>query len=369
MLVDLRVLAKGAGLKIKDIRLEAVSLPSTDAKWRISSMALPTYDGVLITLTTEDGSVGEGYSFPFPPLGETPGGCKNALEIISRKLIGHDALAIQANMDIARKAIPGNHAAKSGLDCAMHDLLARVLKVPLYQVLGGKTRSSIPLMRIMALKSPSEMRDKAIELTKEGYRYLKLKLAGAVAEDVERVKMVREAVGKDVHLSLDPNMAFRAKDAINFCQRVEEFGITMMEQPVPDGNWLALEHVTRATSIAIEADESATTVEQVMDLAAYRRVDGINLKVPRSGGILNVMTMARICGAAGLSCRLGANVGTRLLTAHAVHVGAAIPNLDHACELAEFERLGNDPYEGLTIKNGEIIVPDEVGSGVQRRAH
>ena len=331
-------------------------------------MALPTYDGVIITLTTDDGSVGEGYGFPFPPLGETPGGCYNALEIMSRKLVGRDALAIQANMDIVRKAIPGNQAAKAGMDCAMHDLLAHVLKVPLYQLLGGKTRSRIPLMRILTLKSPKEMQEKAVELAGEGYRYLKLKLAGVIADDVERVKLVREGVGKDIHLSLDPNMAFLAKDAINFSRQAENYDITMMEQPVSHTNGLALEHVTRATAIAIEADESATTVEQVMDLAAYRRVDGINLKLPRSGGILNTMTMAHICAAGGLSCRLGANVGTRLLTAHAVHVGAVLPNLDHACELAEFERLGNDPYEGLTVVDGEIIVPDEVGSGVRRRA-
>lgn len=354
-------------MKIVSYNLEKIALPSVDAKWRISAMALPTYDGVIVTLTTEDGSIGEGYGFPFPPLGETLGGCYQALEIMCRGLIGRDALAIQANMDFVRKAIPGNLAAKGGIDCALHDMLSRVLKVPLYQLLGGKTRSRIPLLRILSLKAPAEMRDKAVELAGKGYRYLKLKVAGDLAEDVERVRMVRQGVGKDVHLSVDPNQAYLTKDAINFSRRIEEYDISMIEQPVHFAHGAALEHVTRATAIAIEADESATTVEQVMDLAANRRVDGINLKIPRSGGIQNVMTMANICAAAGLSCRLGANVGTRLLTAHAVHVGAALANLDYACELAEFERLADDPFEGLSIVDGDIVVPDEIGSGVRRR--
>ena len=355
-------------MKIKEYKLERVSLPSADPSWRISGMALPTYDGVIITLTAEDGTKGEGYGFPFAPLGETLGGCYNALEIMCRKIAGRDAMTIQANMSVVRKAIPGNNAAKAGMDCALHDLVARILKVPLYQLLGGKTRSHIPLLRILTLKSPNDMRDKAVELAKEGYRYLKLKLAGVVDDDVERVRVVREGVGKDVFLSVDPNMAYLTKDAINFSRRVENFNISMIEQPVNHANGLALEHVTRATAISIEADESATTVEQVLDLAARRSVDGINLKLPRSGGILNTMTMAHICDVAGLECRLGANVGTRLLTAHAVHVGATLTNLDYACELAEFERLKDDPYEGLTVVDGDIIVPDDIASGVRRRA-
>jgi L-alanine-DL-glutamate epimerase-like enolase superfamily enzyme len=63
-----------------------------------------------------------------------------------------------------------------------------------------------------------------------------------------------------------------------------------------------------------------------------------------------------------------ANVGSRLLTAQAVHVAAVLPNLQYASELAEFERLRDDPYEGLTIVDGEILVPDEIGSGVRRRS-
>ena len=354
-------------MKIKEYRLERVALPSIDAKWRISGMALPTYDGVIITLIADDGSIGEGYGFPFPPLGETPGGCFNALDLMGKALIGKDALAIQANMDIVRKVLPHNLSAKAGVDCALHDMLARFLKVPMYQVLGGKTRSRIPLMRILTLKSPKEMREKAVELARQGYRYVKIKTAGNVEEDIERVKEVREGVGKDVSISVDPNQAYLTKQAIAFSRGAEKYNVKMMEQPVHFSYGAAIDEVTRESSIPIEADESATTVEAVMDLAVNRRVDGVNLKIPRSGGILTTMAMANICAISGLSCRLGANVGTRLLTAHAVHVGAALPNLDYACELAEFERLGNDPYEGLSIVDGEIVVPDEVGSGVRRR--
>ena len=78
--------------------------------------------------------------------------------------------------------------------------------------------------------------------------------------------------------------------------------------------------------------------------------------------------MARLCEINNIGCRMGANVGSRLLAAHALHVAASLPNIDFACELAEFERLQNDPYEGLEVVDGELIVSDEIGTGVRRRA-
>jgi L-alanine-DL-glutamate epimerase-like enolase superfamily enzyme len=301
-------------------------------------------------------------------LGASQAGTAAVLETIAKRLVGRDAFAIEANMDMARRSIRGNNPAKGAVDCALHDLAARLLEVPLYKLLGGKTRSKLPLLRILSIKSPDQMQITAQKLIDEGYRYLKLKVEGNPREDANRVRAVRKVVGDDIFISVDPNMGFTAKAAIEFARRIEDCGVTMMEQPLPDSDVPGLESVTRAVELPIEADESATTVEQVLDLAAYRRVDAVNLKIPRSGGILSVITMSRICEAAGLQYRLGANVGSRLLAAHALHVAAALPNVHFACELAEFERLQNDPYEGLEVIDGEIHVSDEIGTGVRRRA-
>jgi len=354
-------------VRIKSFHVERVSLADKDPNWRISGFAIPTNDACIFTLTAEDGTIGEGYAAAFAHLGATQSGTYEVLEKIGKLLAGKDAFAIEANMGLARRSIRQNNPAKGAVDCALHDLAARLMKIPLYQLHGGKTRAKVPLLRILSIKSPDQMRDKARELIDQGYRYLKLKVEGRPREDAERVRAVRNAVGDDIFISVDPNMGFRTKGAIEFARRVEDCSISMMEQPLIDTDIAGLEAVTRAVELPIEADETAASVEQVMDLVANRRVDAINLKIPRSGGILNIITMARMCDIAGLGCRLGANVGSRLLAAHALHVASALPNMDFACELAEFERLQNDPYEGIEVQDGELVVPDEIGTGVRRR--
>lgn len=354
-------------VQIKSYRIERVSLADKDPNWRISGFAIPTNDACIFTVEADDGTIGEGYAAAFAHLGATQSGTYEVLDKIGKQLVGKDAFAIEANMDLARRTIRQNNPAKGAVDCALHDLAARLLRVPLYQLHGGKTRAKVPLLRILSIKSPDQMRGKAQELIDQGYRYLKLKVEGNPREDAERVRAVRKAVGDDIFISVDPNMAYRTKGAIEFARRIEDCGVSMMEQPLVDTDIAGLEAVTRAVELPIEADEAATTLEQVMDLAANRRVDAINLKIPRSGGILNIVSMARMCDIAGLGCRLGANVGSRLLAAHALHVAAALPNIDFACELAEFERLQNDPFEGIEVNNGELVVPDEIGTGVRRR--
>jgi len=65
---------------------------------------------------------------------------------------------------------------------------------------------------------------------------------------------------------------------------------------------------------------------------------------------------------------MGAAVGSRLLSAQAMHLAATLPRLDYACELGEFDRLLDDPFEGIEIENGSLALPKGVGSGVSLRA-
>jgi L-alanine-DL-glutamate epimerase-like enolase superfamily enzyme len=91
------------------------------------------------------------------------------------------------------------------------------------------------------------------------------------------------------------------------------------------------------------------------------------MKVTKMGGLRNVLAVARICEAGQLGCRMGATVGSRLLTAHALHLCAALPNLTYPSELAEFLHIKDDPFEGLDVRDGVIKVPDEPGAGVRLR--
>jgi L-alanine-DL-glutamate epimerase-like enolase superfamily enzyme len=354
--------------KIARFAVFPVELPDEDPEWKFAGRAYPVWEACVIGLAAEDGTVGYGYAASFTHLGATNAGVQAALEKLLPLTIGREAFELEATLGVVDRAIKDNRPAKSGIDCALHDLIANLREAPLHELFGGKVRTAIPICRMLALKAPEKMADKARGLVDEGFRCLKLKVGGDIAEDVARIRAVRRAVGDGIRLVADPNMSYRAKDAIAFVGRIGEFGIDMVEQPVRESDLEGLGMVTRAVPIGVEADESAFSPESTLALAAGRTVDAVSMKVTKMGGLRQVHAVARICEAAHLGCRMGATVGSRLLTAHAVHLAAALPNLTYPSELAEFLHVTNDPFEGLVVKDGEVLVPEGPGAGVRLRA-
>jgi L-alanine-DL-glutamate epimerase-like enolase superfamily enzyme len=143
-----------------------------------------------------------------------------------------------------------------------------------------------------------------------------------------------------------------------------EHAIDLVEQPVPAEDFEGLALVTRSVPVTIEADESAGSLNEVYRLASQRIVDAVSLKIPKLGGLRNTIAAARICEQTGTSYRMGAAVGSRLLAAHALHMACALPGVSYACELGEFSRLLDDPFQGLDVVNGEIRLTPVPGCGV-----
>jgi len=189
----------------------------------------------------------------------------------------------------------GANQAKAGIDCALHDLRARALGVPLHDLLGGKVRDSVPVLRILALKSPDEMAGEAGRLWERGYRYFKIKLHGEVELDVARVKAIRERVGEAAHLTVDANQSYTVKDAIHAINRMARYRIDLAEQPVSKRDLKGLALVTRSVPVTVEADEGAGTIDEIMTLVGDRIVDAVSLKIPKLGGLRNALAAARIC--------------------------------------------------------------------------
>jgi L-alanine-DL-glutamate epimerase-like enolase superfamily enzyme len=233
---------------------------------------------------------------------------------------------------------------------------------------GGKLRDSVPILRILAIKTPEEMAAQAQKLVDDGYRYLKIKVHGEVKEDIARVRAIRRQVGDGAHLTIDANQSYSVKDAIAALTRMAEFDIDLAEQPVAAGDLAGLKLVTESVPVTVEADESAASLADVMHLVSNRIVDAVSLKIPKLGGLRNTLAAARICEAGSIRYRMGAAVGSRLLSAHAMHMAACLPKMEYACELGEFARLLDDPFEGIEIENGRLSLPEGPGSGVHLRA-
>src|SRR5919202_530261 len=160
------------------------------------------------------------------------GGLRDALTSFTPRLQDRDPFDREAILDELDAVLAHNYQAKAAVDIALHDLAARALGVPVYQLIGGLVRDSIPVLRIVALKEPREMATNAQKLVDEGYAYLKVKIGGDARKDVARVAAIREQVGPDVHITLDANQSYSPKDAIRAIRRLEAYDIDLVEQPV-----------------------------------------------------------------------------------------------------------------------------------------
>ncbi len=342
-------------------------MSKADPNWRNALGANPRTEGLILRLATDSGVEGYGYASATPHMGATSGSMRSNLEFFRDAVVGREANHIAAILYDLDAKIRGASQAKAAVDCALHDLLARALGVPLNILFGGPVRRSVPILRILAIKTPAEMAANAQLLVDEGIRYLKIKVHGDIDEDVARVGAIREQVGKSVHLTIDANQSYDAKSAVTAINRMNKYDIDLVEQPVAADDYEGLALVTRMVPVTVEADESAGSLHEIFTLVAHRMCDAVSLKIPKLGGLRNTMAAARFCEMGGIKYRFGAAVGSRLLSAPALHLACSLPGVEYACEFGEFDRLNDDPFEGIEVANGEIHLPDGPGTGVRPR--
>jgi L-Ala-D/L-Glu epimerase len=323
--------------------------------------------GLLVTVVTDGGVEGYGYADLFPRAGETAETAQHVIEsVLISKVIGkelEDLARIRADMD---HTLTGHPRAKSALEGAMVDALARSYHIPLYVMLGGKYRSEIKVIKMVSVGSPEAMAEEAKALVRDGLA-LKLKVSGKIDKDLPRVAAVRKAVGDDVFIKIDANEAYDAKTAIRLAKALADLGVEVFEQPVPRDQFDALWEVKKHSPIKIEADQSCGSFADAQTLIKNRMVDSINTGIPKVGSLGEVRRIAELCEANGIRCALSNTAGSMVGDAAAVHLAASVPGIAPLCELGEFEVITGDPFFGLSVDKGTISVPNGDGLGVNLR--
>src|SRR5579862_573893 len=355
-------------MKIVDVRVEESILPKKDKDWKFALAANPATEGWIVSIRAEDGTVGYGYASTMNHYGAPHAAVKGALDQLCKPLIGRDSRQIASILDELDHTMEGNNQAKSGIDCALHDLMARRLGVPICDLFGGPAVRQFATLRILPIKAPADMAKNARMLADNGVRHFKIKVHGEIEEDVARVAAIRSEIGPDARLTIDANQSYAPKDAIRALNLMAPHGIDLAEQPVKANDLAGLKAVTAAVPVTVEADEAAYSLDQVMILVRERIVDAISLKITKLGGLRKTYAAAQICDAGGLKYRMGAHVGPMLLAAHAMQLAAALPGIWYASELTEFDGLVEDRWEGLKLVDGVLHHGDAVGCGVVPKA-
>jgi len=257
--------------------------------------------------------------------------------------------------------------ATSGVDLALHDLVGKALGVPAYALLGGYRREKVLASIEVPKNTPALQVAHCVEYFEQGVRGFKLKIGSNPFLDAESVIAVRERLGPDVSLRADANCGYTVKEARAFCRLVEasDAQLEVLEQPVAVLNVDGLRAVRDATDIAVEADESAYSLEMVFRLLQAGAVDLINTKCAKATGMKGVREWATVARAADIGVVIGTEWGVGTKVAAKLHLGAALLNADPVVEFTEImihELLLKEP---LVLEEGYLRVPTGPGLGLE----
>lgn len=274
--------------------------------------------------------VGWGESSPSQRVtGETSETVINTLDRIGPKLIGKCPLRIEQNAELMDSTVKGNPAAKASVDIALHDILGKTGRKPLFMLLGGY-RTEVLTDLTLGIKSPKEMSRDAVRAVEKGFKAVKVKVGVHPKEDIERIRMIREVLGNEIQLRIDANQGWTVEQAIEVLNKVEKFKIQFAEQPVPAEDLEGLVKVRKDSPIPIMADESVHSPEDAMRLVEAEAADFINIKLMKSGGILKGKKIADVTEAAGVPCMIGCMSESEVGIAAGAHLAAAVRNIRYA---------------------------------------
>jgi L-alanine-DL-glutamate epimerase-like enolase superfamily enzyme len=316
-------------LGIEQIEIYPVTLAYKEP-FRIAPEAITENKNVVVKIVTDYGVVGWGESSPSKRVtGETAETVIKTLDKIAPKLIGMCPLRIEQDVDAMDSVVEGNPAAKAAIDIALHDILGKTARKPLFMLMGGY-RTELLTDITLSIKSPKEMAEDAVKAVKKGFKALKVKVGVDPAEDVERIKMIRAAIGSKTRLRIDANQGWTPRQALEALNKMKKFNIQFAEQPVPAEDLKGLVEVKKNSPIPIMADESVHLPEDALRLIQAEAVDLINIKLMKSGGILKARKIATIAEAAGIPCMIGCMGESEIGIAAGAHLAAAVKNVQYA---------------------------------------
>lgn len=337
------------------MRLEAAPLElRTLFEFRIAHGASAMHANTLVRLE-HDGLTGLGEASPAHYYGESAALVERALAAWAPHL-GDDPFALDALAARLDQVLQGQWAARAALDSALHDWIGRRLGQPVWRLLGLDRAAVPPSCVTLGMASPAEMERKLA--TVRDFPRLKVKL-GAPG-DVDNLRRIRAAYGG--MLQVDANAAWRPADAVRVLRRIEPLDIELVEQPVARGDLDGLRWVRARSPIPVFADESVHRLADVGALAG--RVDGVNLKLMKTGGLREMLRMIHAARALGMKVMLGSMVESSL----ALSAAAQLAPLADYLDLDGHWLIADDPFAGAPRERGEIRLSDAPGLGVTARA-
>jgi L-alanine-DL-glutamate epimerase-like enolase superfamily enzyme len=317
-------------------------------------MSSSDYRDTVFVDYTRDGITGVGEGAPIVRYHENAESAQRAIDSVRDLLAAADPRQFAKIMAEVFHRIEGQYAAKAAIDIALMDWFGQKLGVPLYTYFGLDPADAPVTTFSIGIDNPEMTRQKVREA--EAFAVLKIKVG--LSTDEPTIEAVRSVTRKP--LRVDANEGWKDKEeAVRKINWLESQGVEFVEQPMPAEMIEETRWVRSRVHIPIIADESCLHPSDIPRLAGA--FDGINVKLDKAGGILEAYRMIQIGKALGMKTMLGCMISSSVSVTAAAHLS---PLVDYA-DLDGNLLIANDPYTGVTVRDGKLILPDRPGLGLK----
>ena len=363
-------------MRIVDLRTRQLFCPFKETI-HDSARAVAGRDVLLVDVVTDNGPTGTGF---LTGLGVAHGSeipVINAIIVQSLKpmLLGEDARnynRLWEKMYLGTTRFGRKGAALraiSGVDIALWDLIGKAANMPVHKLLGGhadKVKVYASGGFYTQRNETAELVDEILGYVAQGFRAVKMKVGRDVRLDASRVGAVRKALGDDIELLVDANEAWDLSTAMRFIDRVAEYGLYWLEEPVAPDDINGYAALTALGKICIAAGENEYSRYGFRDLIQNRAVHVVQPDVTRVGGISEWIKVANMAAAWNMPCATHAVQEVHISLSAAVANAPLMEYFPPSQYLQSFlSELFVEPREVREIKDGCVYVPQGPGLGLE----
>lgn len=320
---------------------------------------------IAVKIHTDKQISGVGEASPILVLqGETQETSFEMAKFFSKILIGKNPLEIEKRINEINAVTPWNYAIKSAFDMALYDIASKCAGMPLYKFLGGCNDKQLIIDKTVTINTPEIMAEKAKKLVDEGITEIKVKLGRKPAEDINRIKAIREKIGNEIPIKIDANQGWILSDAMMVLNGIEQYNVEYAEQPLHKDDIQGMAKITASSPIPIMADESVFDHRDAIRLVKNDACDFFNIKLSKSGGIFNALKILAIAEASDIKCQVGCMMETRVGLTALSHLAMASRMIVYYDIDSNF-LLTEDPVIGgiKFVENKRWILPETPGIG------
>jgi L-alanine-DL-glutamate epimerase-like enolase superfamily enzyme len=300
-----------------------------------------------------DGYVGYGEASMPPYLGHTVESVCAFLQKVNLEQFS-DPFQLEDILAYVDGLSEGDAPAKAAVDIALHDLVGKLIGQPWWRLWGLDAAKAPSTTFTIGIDTPEVVREKTLECA-DRFNILKVKVG--LDSDEEMIRTIRTVT--NLPLAVDANQGWTDRQkALDEIFWLKEQGVVMVEQPMAIDRLDDIAWITEHSPLPIFADES---IQRLRDIPAIKGAfNGINIKLMKCTGMREAWKMLNYGRAEGMRVMIGCMTETSCACTAAAQLSPAVDFADLDGNLL----ISNDRFEGMTVRDGRMVLPDRPGLGL-----